>query len=238
MNPTGYVIYHGYSMLDSDVPIVAIMTVASRNPKTGNMVQIWILRADMLPLAAVTEDLDGPICGTCVHRILRTCYVNVSRAPQQIYKAWLRGNYPVAHLKTLARVLKGRAMRIGAYGDPAAVPLSVWQTIVPMASSSTGYTHMWRTFPELSKYCMASIESPAERAQAVALGFRTFRVMGPLQRREKYVEAQCPASREGGHKLTCEECGACNGTRTGILGNVAIMVHGAKMKNFDQRSLF
>ena len=238
MTPLGYVIYHGYSMLDSDVPIVVIMTLTSKNAKTGNMVQTWILRADMSPLDALTQNLDEPICGTCVHRLERTCYVNVARAPQQVYKAWLKGLYPTASPKELGHALWRRALRIGAYGDPAAVPISVWDTIAPMASSSTGYTHMWKDFPALSKYCMASVESVGERMRAKAMGFRTFRVKGVLQRRDKSEEARCPASREGSYKLTCEACGVCNGTRSGFNGDVAITIHGARMKRFDQERLF
>lgn len=47
----GFVLYEGPSVLDG-APIVAIATMSTKNAKTGAMVQTWILRANMAPLAA------------------------------------------------------------------------------------------------------------------------------------------------------------------------------------------
>ena len=59
---------------------------ASANPKTGDMIQTWILRSDMHPLEAIKSGSDYGICGSCIHRGSydefgnpidpRTCYVN------------------------------------------------------------------------------------------------------------------------------------------------------------------
>ena len=42
----GFIIYDGPSMLDGE-PIVAIATMKTSNRKTGEMVQVWILRSDV-----------------------------------------------------------------------------------------------------------------------------------------------------------------------------------------------
>ena len=51
---------------------------ASRNPKTGPMVQLWILRADVHPMEAISTGTDSSICGGCKHRGAngreRSCY--------------------------------------------------------------------------------------------------------------------------------------------------------------------
>ena len=46
--PRGLVLYEGPSEIDGK-PIVCIATLDSRNRKTGNMVQTWILRQDVSP---------------------------------------------------------------------------------------------------------------------------------------------------------------------------------------------
>ena len=44
----GFIMYQGPSMLDG-APIVVIATMSTSNVKTGQMVQTWILRADINP---------------------------------------------------------------------------------------------------------------------------------------------------------------------------------------------
>jgi len=97
--------------------------------------------------------------------------------------------------KTGAEILRGRTVRLGAYGDPAAVPFQVWQALLAYAAAWTGYTHQWRRAPELAAYCMASVDTPGERAEARFLGFRTFRVRAAGQAVETR-EVVCPASAE------------------------------------------
>ena len=63
--PLGIVLYEGPSMLDG-APIVAIATgIKSRagNVKTGDMVQVFILRQDMSPNEAQRKGTDGAVCG-------------------------------------------------------------------------------------------------------------------------------------------------------------------------------
>jgi len=155
------------------------------------------------------------------------CYVNLGQGPRAVYAAVLRGSY-VDDEAAVRREVRGRMVRLGSYGDPAAVPLEVWTQLLRGAAGHTGYTHQWRDprFRGFAALVMASADNPAERDEARAAGWRTFaiRLAGePLAHRESI----CPASPEGGDKLTCAACGACDGAARGRRGSVAIVVHGS-----------
>lgn len=230
--PTGWVIYDGPSMLDGE-RIVVIAIVNSSNRKTGDMVQTYIIRADMSPTAAVTLGADVSVCGNCKHRGNheqgRTCYVNLGQGALAVYNAWLRGLYKKADYSQMEKIGKRRMVRLGTYGDPAAVPQLVILWLVMSAAGITGYTHQWQTQPRLKAFCMASVDSPAEMRAAHDAGWRTFRVSlltrdsQPI--RERY-ESRCPASTEAGKLTTCDRCKACNGNYTGRRGNIMISAHG------------
>jgi len=100
------IVYNGPSMLDGS-PIVAIVTIGSKNAKTGAMAQLWIMRADMDPVTASRTGADEAVCGTCPHRgnptdldhgqaAQRPCYVILAQAPLIVYKAFKRGIYSMA----------------------------------------------------------------------------------------------------------------------------------------------
>ena len=237
------IIYQGPSELDNK-PIVVILTgldKSSKNSKTGEMPQVWILRADIHPTDALRTGEDSTICGNCTHRpkVLgptalshknRSCYVNMMGV-NQIYKKYSKGNYKIGNLEYLSSVLKNRQVRIGAYGDPAAVPIHVWDTLLKYCQS-TGYTHQWKTCDAAySKYCMASCDNPLEVLFATQKGYRTFFVQNvpTFQEVLKQVDniklAHCPASKEMGKSTTCSKCMACNGTRFNRESNVTIMLH-------------
>jgi hypothetical protein len=113
-----------------------------------------------------------------------------------------------ADLDTAADRIAGRMVRLGAYGDPAAVPYAVWQALLARVAGHTGYTHQWRAFPEFSAWIMASCDSSADRVMARVLGFRTFRVAPAADWTREAGEILCPASAEAGRKTK-----ACGGTR-------------------------
>ena len=58
----GFVLYEGNSVLDGK-PIAAIATLSSSNVKTGNMIQVWIIRTDINPVEASKLGDDISICG-------------------------------------------------------------------------------------------------------------------------------------------------------------------------------
>ena len=242
--PNGYIIYRGPSMLDG-APIVVIATgfaKASANGKTGALIQTWILRDDLSPRAAVNAREDSSICGDCVHRGAadgsrkRTCYVRIDNAPRAVWTAVQADRYTVADADTIAELTRGLGVRLGSYGDPAAVPLWVWEAFTRHASFWTGYTHQYRDYPELAPYCMASADSQSDRAAAKLLGFRVFRVRGesePLKR----GEIACPASAEAGHKTTCDACKLCMGATSKSRRDIAIVIHGAVAKSVKRNGL-
>lgn len=203
----GWVIYNGPSMIEN-TPIVAIVTPSSENTKTGPMAQAWILCRDVDPGAALKRAADYAICGTCVHRGPdRSCYVNVGWAPASVWASFSRGNYvwgwPPLDLPPI---------RLGAYGDPAAVPIEVWLRLLDRRPAWTGYTHLWKTCPPAFKrIVMASVDSPAERVEAERDGWRTYRVCPDIVEHDRN-EIVCPASDEAGHKVTCLQCRLCMGT--------------------------
>lgn len=61
---TSGIIYRGPSLLTGE-PIVVVFTTASRNPKTGAMLQTWILRDGIDPRVASQSGQDTAICGHC-----------------------------------------------------------------------------------------------------------------------------------------------------------------------------
>jgi hypothetical protein len=236
MNRNGLILWQGASALDG-APVVLIATglrAKSTNSKTGAMVQTYILRADVDPVAAVRSGADASICGDCPHRgngfSGRTCYVNVGQGALGVYRAFRRGSYPQAtDAADVIAAGAGRMVRIGTYGDPAAVPARVWQDLTAQASGWTGYTHQWRQLAAspLRDLVMASADCPEDAREAHALGYRTFRVTRTASEPSVGREVACPASEEAGRKLTCETCGACSGTASGRRGSIRIVAHGA-----------
>jgi hypothetical protein len=215
--PNGVILYRGSSLLGSEKIVCAATGLSrkSKNPETGAAIQTYILADNGEdPIRAVKSGGDASICGDCPHRG-GSCYVNVTQAPLAIYRAVQAGTYPDYGAKKYARLFAGRYIRLGSYGDPAAVPLGVWEEVCGRASDWTGYTHQWRTYDRgYARFCMASVETPAQREEALAMGYRTFRVRLPEQGIEP-GEFVCPASEEAGRRLTCDECKACSGAKSG-----------------------
>jgi hypothetical protein len=230
------ILYQGPSLLDG-APIVVIATISKQaaraNVKTGNMLQTWILRQDMPPAEAAKAGADASVCGSCALRgdgKDRPCYVVLWQAPRSVHDAYTRGIYPTAASPDeIAAVGAGLDVRLGSYGDPAAVPLWVWEALVSRARKRTGYTHQWRgaaTDPGLRRLVMASCDKPADREAATAAGWRTFRVRAEEQPLLP-GEITCPASKEAGKRTTCAACGLCGGAETRAK-DIAIIAHGPR----------
>lgn len=226
---SGFVLYEGPSMIDG-APIVAIAITGSDNVKTGNMVQTFIMRSDVEPHTALKTGQDASVCGDCKHRPANggACYVTVFQAPLSVYRAYKRGRYP--HQSQEAQeACAGRMVRLGTYGDPAAVPRAIWEALIRLAKGHTGYTHQWRSGDALRHLVMASADTAEERQDAIAAGWRTFRIRTESEAVEQ-GEFVCPASAEGGMKRTCATCGACNGAQRANQASPVIIVHGAVSK--------
>ena len=228
--PRGYILYRGPSLLDG-APIVAIAITTSSNRKTGDMVQTYILADNGLkPTENLRNGADASICGDCKHRPANggACYVVVAQGPTAVYKAYLAGKYPEAidyaglwFPRPLANgascISKGRMVRLGTYGDPAAVPSHVWHRLVKHAAGWTGYTHQWRNpdlegahLESLRGLVMASCDTPQEREQAIAQGWRCFTVRTPTEPVAR-GDTVCPAHNvmfRAWHDLSHYELGA------------------------------
>lgn len=216
----GFVFYRGASLLDG-APIIGIATLESRNQKTGDVVQTWVLRADVEPHVAVKTGADGAVCGDCPHKGT-SCYVIPHHAPLQIFRTWrASGYFPT----TLPDKLAGRVLRIGSYGDPTAIPLTAWLPLIEGAAAHIGYTHQWRQerFDEWRQYVMASADSLSQAREAQSRGWRTFRISidGATAPNEIY----CPSD-----KMACDRCRACHGAGNGSARSVTIKAHGSAPK--------
>jgi hypothetical protein len=230
-------------MLDG-APIIAVLTVQSGNAKTGAMLQTWIMRADVRPNEAIRSGDDSSVCGDCPQRpaLGGDCYVKVFQGPLSVYKAFHRGNYPAAtDADWEALRADERPVRVGSYGDPAAVPFSVWHRLLcNRPAGHTGYTHQWRSpvAAPLRPYLMASADSEADRVDAEQLGWRTFRVLredsltGPAP-----LEFRCPSDPALDTHIPCSKCKACDGFDADRprKGSPYIVVHGFRAGNARKR---
>lgn len=221
------ILYRGPSLFDTTAEIIVVATVGSDNRKTGPMVQLWILRIDVHPLVAVREGQDSAICGTCDMRGRgrdRSCYVTVQHAPAAVYRA-LRTypDYSMLPPRLVSLKLRGQRVRVGAYGDPSAIPVEWWLAILWHAKAWTAYTSMWATADRrMADFCMASVRSVGEQTLAASMGYRTYRIR--TQDALLSNEIICPASDEAGHASTCARCLLCNGTKHDG-PNIAIFPH-------------
>lgn len=220
--PTSIVLWAGPSALDG-TPIMAVAMRAgeksSENGKTGDMIQVAIMRQDMEPVAAYAAGLDGAVCpGDCGHKSRPrggdgTCYVNKAR----LRSAWERGVSLVkaGKIGAPAGFFRGSYVRIGNEGDGAAVPLHVWEAIATEANGHTAYTAGWRDLgPGWSRLFMASVSSPADALRARSRGWRFFASsMAPSQDAGfSEISRLCPSD---SHGLSCLACRKCDGTDKG-----------------------
>lgn len=213
------ILYDGPSALDG-ARIVAIATDRTKNAKTGDMVQVWILRADANPVRAARLGRDASVCGACPlrPRTSGACYVRLQNAPLSVWRSWRRGNYAKIEPSALA----GQNIRLGAYGDPAALPVELVRELRSVGRTVTGYTHSWKTSPDLRGLVMASCDTPKAAEHAIAAGWGVFRA-GARDSSDRGSATLCAA--ENG--ATCASCGACDGRPS----HVYIPSHGPMAKH-------
>jgi len=227
--PKGYIVYEGPSQIDGQ-PIVGIATTGSVNTKTGNLMQLYIMRADVRPTLATKTGDDRSVCGDCKHRHFSggACYVMPFTGPLGVYKYYKKGGYE--KLDEDYSVFDNRVLRFGAYGDPYAIPLDILINIKSRVKNSTSYTHQWINFDGLDMkvyptFTMASVDSIEEKKQAQDLGFRTFRVVDHYGVMEK-DEIICPNIT---NNVQCIDCKLCSGNKAKAK-NIVVKAHGVKSK--------
>jgi hypothetical protein len=232
-NKNTFIIYDGPSMLDGKDIVVLIsgFKTRSKNDKTGDMFQTWILVKDIHPVEAAKMGLDVSICGDCIRRPIHenTCYVQLGKAVTSMWRAYKYDRYEKVTPAQVADMIRNhkrtKKLRIGSYGDPLAVPSEIFKPLIDAAESFTGYTHqVKRANKEWSRYVMASADTKQQALDYQAAGFRTFRV-----RAEKSTllpnEIACPASKEAGRVSSCAKCSLCMGTTSKSKKSVAIIEH-------------
>ena len=223
---TSGVIYEGLSPVDN-MPIVGIITNlnrASENRKTGDMAQVYILRADVRPVEAVATGEDVSTCGNCPLRPTLAkkpesdgVFLNKQSKPVcYVNTGWLGKLWDsIPNLPRLNPVAVGDwlessklELREGAYGDPAMIPNWIRREL--NRGRGTSYTHQWNEpwiDPNASDYSMASVQTVDEKNAANAMGYRTYRVTeGELES----DEILCPEITSGAN---CKDCGLCAGNR-------------------------
>ena len=243
---SGYIIYRGASLLDDKPIVVVAITGKSSNSKTGDMIQTYILvDNEKSPVESAKALDDVSVCGDCKHRrgLGGSCYVNLGQGPRSVMSGVIRGIYydgagdPYPEDAALWGAMiasRGRKIRLGTYGDPAAVPAYVWEKLTFQAAGHTGYTHQWKNgkADHVKQWCMASVDTPKEMAIAKMEGWRTFRVRTADGSLEFSHEMKCPASAEMNKRLTCDTCMACSGGADSKKASVTIIVHGSLKNRF------
>lgn len=239
------IIYRGPSLIDGK-PIVAVALVKSGNAKTGNMVQTYILVDGMKPTDASKCGADISICGNCPHRgistddpnkkqaVKRSCYVVLGQGPTIVHKSIQRGIYPeIQGHDAIAALGRGRMVRLGTYGDPAAVPSYVWDSLISDAIGHTAYSHQsgHATAEQRPDIYMTSADNAQEAQDAWSRGERTFRVIASQNDIVRGREILCPASKEAGQRTTCDQCKLCAGASI-TAKSIAIVAHGAGAAHF------
>ena len=210
------VIWEGKSPYDgAEIMVLAVcIKDPSKNRKTGWMIQIYILVKSVSPVEAVRLGLDASVCGNCSMRWNNGggCYV----LPIWITPTWKKGlEAPRITPTELAKLANkyNTPIRQGAWGDPAFVPMDVWEELENAVSNKKGssYTHQWEwVSPEYAKFSMASVENLKQKADAQAKGYRTYRIVDD---ESEIVEDErlCLNSSRG---IQCRECGECGGNRS------------------------
>ena len=233
-----YIVYEGISNYDGEAIVVIATGFAnkSKNTKTGDMIQTWIMRQDTPPHEAIRNGNDYSICGNCPLRPLnykanglkKRCYVLVHNAPLTVWRTYKKGGYEHSTPERLRELLQdSNGLRLGSYGDPASVPFEVWQSIGVGTGefNHTGYTHGYLVDNFDTRYLDVAMISLDKVTPQIPPGLngRSFRVIDSVDE-VLPGEILCPASKEQNYKTTCEKCGLCAGLNRKAK-NIAIIIH-------------
>lgn len=214
--------------------IQALVAEATGNAKTGPALTLWILpntQSGQKPWDLIKAHGSASTCGDCPLQH-GECYTHAGAS--QVLSA---GAASIVKARDAGKVRPSRAVRrarSAAFGDAAALPLHVLESWRAMRAefglAPLGYTHAWRTRPDLAQDHMASVESVEDAHAARAAGWRYFRVR-PVGAPVLAGEIQCPAASERANPIDCNRCGLCDGNARGSnRPSVTIENHGVTAK--------
>jgi len=233
--PLGVVLHRGRSKFaDGNFVVIALLS-ESANDKTGGMIQTHIIvDGAAKPTDTVKDGTDAIVCGDCALRGLmgelgRACYVNLGQGPRMVHESYMAGKYAEYDPALHDEFFRGRSIRFGSYGEPVLIPIHIVRHLAGLCDGWTGYTHQWAKpeFAEYRAFFMASVHDQRGVDHATHNGWRFF--LSTLDDADVPGTILCPASAEAGKRLTCIECGICNGrgpNDTPDRRSVRLKVHG------------
>lgn len=132
-------------------------------------------------------------------------------------------NYNDSIKDKIVKISENRYVRFGTYGEPSLHPLELIRSVSNVAQNWTGYTHQYFRKPEYADFLMASTHNAIQaKTASTKFGFRSFIAVNE----NKGINAvKCPASKEGGLKSNCAQCGLCSGTLGKGKKDIVILVH-------------
>ena len=220
----GFVLYEGPGMLGQPIVVIAnTITTTAKNPKIGQMGQVWILLRDVEPHVAKGDQLYG-VCGNCSFRHDRPkggiCYVRRHEAPLSVSRAWKRGSYNPD--QKLGRAIVSRMIQQNGhtgYSESAIRHLN--SKDVAMETHAT----------QVAIRVSLSAKSPKEAKRLQAKGFQTFR---PIRSMDDLMDGEelCASDRDGAARLDCASCKRCDGKATN--SSHGVLVHGGKAKQANE----
>jgi hypothetical protein len=129
------------------------------------------------------------------------CYVNWVNGPLAVQNGVKIAYQPSRH-NTLIRA---KNVRIGATGDPGAIPASVSVNLTRLARGWTGYHHSGD--PDLDSICMVSTQDEESEQAARDEGKRQYRMVRHDEKPPKDM-VECPNATHG---VQCNDCLLCCG---------------------------
>lgn len=170
--------------------------------------------------------LDCPMreYGKCyTHKYMQTMgFLSMLKSVVKVYPTWdsIPELTESIH-NSIVELSVDRYVRFGSYGEPVLHGIDLVSDIADVSKSWTGYTHQWKKFPKFADYFMASTHSEDEEKQANQIGWRSFVTVSSST--TSFVN--CPASKEGGNKTSCDKCGLCSGRKGKGEKSIFILEH-------------
>jgi hypothetical protein len=233
---TRILVYTGPSRYTGE-PVIAWITLTSKNAKTGDMITLWITADHGAPSKAA--------CGNCA-QLDNGCYAQqgtpsmACRSSLRAIRRWQAGadnGTMDGRALTLAqwRLVLGHAiLRNAGWGDSSALPAGIVSRLHTAAASVRAYTH---DPSQVLARSMLSVESAAAYAAGVAAGHRVAAVVpadtGKVGGMPVPAGAVvCPAISTAG-KVGCDRCTLCSGSDRPTAPHVLFPAHGPGWRKAD-----